>query len=130
MLKTFVLFALTYLCFSCNFNVAGDCKNHIYGEIENQARTFKIMKFGRGCGATTGNSIQLSIIRHNESLLNEAGNTFISNSKVGMYIKRDTSVQPSWINDSTVLIRLDSDLEVFKKDSMVGKVRVIYSIKH
>lgn len=113
----------------CNSNVTGDCNNHVYEQIDNSKRTFKIVKFDRGCGATTSNSIQLSVIDYNDSLRNEAGNIFIANSKVGMYIERDTSVQASWLNDSTILVRHDKDLEVFKKNSMAGKVNVVYEMK-
>jgi hypothetical protein len=114
---------------SCNFNITGECNNHVYQQIDNGNKTLKIVKFDRGCGATTGNSIQLSVVSYNDSLPNEAGNIFVSNSKVGMYIERDTSVQASWLNDRTILIRHDKDLEVFKKDSLVGKTRVVYEVK-
>jgi hypothetical protein len=71
----------------------------------------------------------LSIVNHDDSLPNEAGNIFISNSKVGRYIERDTSVLASWLNDTTVFIRHDKNMEIFKKDSLVGKTRIIYEVK-
>lgn len=69
------------------------------------------------------------MIKYNDSLPNESGNIFISNSKVGMYIENDTSVQATWLNEVTILVRHDKDLEVFKKNSLVGKTHVIYQVK-
>ncbi len=119
------VFALT----QCNFNVTGDCKNHIYQQIENQSKTYKIIKFDRGCGATTGNSIQLSLVSFKDSLPNQGGNLFISNSKVGGYVERDTSANASWLTDRTILIKHDKDLDIFKKATSVGTIKIVYEIK-
>ena len=124
-----ILLLLLFILTKCNLNITGDCNNHISQQIANNSKTFKIVKFDRGCGATTANSIQLSVVIHNDSLPNEAGNIFISNSKVGGYIERDTSVLASWLNDTTVLIKYDKDLEIFKKDSLVGRTRITYEVK-
>lgn len=120
-----MLFILT----NCNLNITGDCNNHVVQQIANNSKTLRIVQFDRGCGATAGSSIQLSVVNYNESLPNEAGNIFISNSKVGGYIELDTNVLASWVNDTTVLIKHDKDLEIFKKDSLVGKTRIIYEVK-
>jgi hypothetical protein len=125
-----ILLLLLFILTNCNLNITGDCNNHVSQQIVNKSKTFKIVKFDRGCGATTANSIQMSVVNHNDSLPNEAGNIFISNSKVGAYIERDTSVLASWLNDTTVLVKHDKDLEVFKKDSLVGRTRIIYEVKH
>jgi hypothetical protein len=123
------LLLLLFILTNCNLNIAGDCNNHVYQEINNNSKTFRIVKFDRGCGATTGNSIQLSVVSYNDSLPNETGNLFISNSKVGGYIERDTSVQASWLDDTTIMVRHDKDLEIFKKDSMVERTRIVYEVK-
>ena len=119
-----MLIILTLLQFSCD--ITGDCNNHIYAQIKNNDNTFKILKFDRECDATTGNSIQLSLVKSTDSLPNKSGNLFISNSKVGGYIENDTSVQPSWTDDTTILIKYDKDLNIFKKDSLVYNVKIVY----
>ena len=124
-----VLLLLLFILTNCNLNITGECNNHIFQRITNNSKTLRIVKFDRGCGATTDNSIQLSVVNFNDSLPNEAGNIFISNSKVGGYIERDTSVLASWLNDTTVLIMHDKDLEIFKKDSLVGRTLVTYEVK-
>jgi len=121
-----LLFALT----NCNMNITGNCNNHVSQQIANSGKTFRVVKFDRRCGSTTANSIQLSVVNYIDSLPNEAGNIFISNSKVGGYIEQDTSVIASWLNDTTVLIRYDEDLQLFKKDSLFGQTHIIYEIKH
>lgn len=113
----------------CSCNIVGDCSNHIFKQINNSNSSYKIIKFDRECGATTGNSIQLSVIKYYDSLPNEGGNIFISNSKVGGYIEHDTSVQFSWINHAAILIRYDKDLDIYKKDSIVNNIKVIYQLK-
>lgn len=124
-----IILLLLFTMTNCNLNITGDCNNHVFQQIANSSKTSRIVKFDRGCGATTDNSIQLSVVNYTDSLPNETGNIFISNSKVGGYIERDTSVLASWLNDTTVLIRHDNDLEVFKKDSLVGITRIIYEVK-
>ena len=124
-----ILFLLLFILTNCNLNITGDCTNHVVQQIANNSKALRIVKFDRGCGSTDGNPIQLSVVNYNESLPNEAGNIFIANSKVGGYIERDTSVLAFWVNDTTVLIRHDKDLEIFKKDSLVGKTHFIYEVK-
>src|SRR5690349_19326661 len=98
-LKTLsVLLLLLLFLTNCNLNITGNCNNHVSQQIANSGNTLRIVKFDRRCGSTTANSIDLSVVNSIDSLPNEAGNIFISNSKVGGYIERDTSVLASWLN--------------------------------
>ena len=123
----FLIIIIILLGYNCN--IAGDCKNHILLTIYNNSKTLKIVKFDRGCGATTSNNIQLSLLKFSDSLSNEAGNIFISDSPVGGYTDKDKSIQASWFNDNTIKITYPKELQVFKKDSIVNNFKVIYEAK-
>jgi hypothetical protein len=125
----FVILAILTLLLDFSCDITGDCNNYNYKQINNEDNTFKILKFDRGCGATTANSIQLSLINFSDSLFNEPGNLFISNSKVGGYMENDTSVQPYWKDRTTIVIKYDKDLDVFKKDTLVYNIKVVYQAK-
>jgi hypothetical protein len=116
---------LSLICLS-KCITADQCTNDILIEHINQAKTYKVVKFDRGCGATTGNSIQLSVIPVDEHLENTAGNVFIAGSMSGSYLKDDKSVSVSWLNDSTIKIKYDNKLKIFKKDITRGKLKVLY----
>ncbi len=113
----------------CVTNIGGECSNTIYKQIDNEKKIFKIIKFDRNCGATTSNSIQLSVLNFNDSLPNDGGNIFISDSKVGGYIERDTSVEVIWIDNNLILIKYDRDLRIFKNDTLVNNIKIMYQLK-
>ena len=125
--QTFFAVLLAIILSKCN--IAGDCSNHLSSQISNAKGNFKIVKFDRGCGATTDNNIQLSVIKFSDSLPNESGNIFISESKVGANLDLDTSVQAHWVNDTTIIVTHDRDLGIFKKNTQVKKLTVIYQLK-
>ncbi|MBK9980973.1 MAG: hypothetical protein IPP15_00880 [Saprospiraceae bacterium] len=124
-----IIYCLLFAVVLKSCNIAGDCSNRIYKEVFNSNHEFKVVKFDRGCGATTGNSIQLSILKAVDSLPNEGGNLFICNSKVGGYIERDTSVQITWLTNNEILVKYDRDQTVFKKESLIKNFQITYLVK-
>jgi hypothetical protein len=59
------------------------CSNDIKSEIPSPDNSLVAVIFSRDCGATTGFSIQLSIIPAGSKLPNEIGNVFIEDSGSG-----------------------------------------------
>lgn len=114
------------LLFFCGCSAADMCANKPLAEYFNRTKNHKIIKFDRNCGATTANSIQLSVIPVEEDLENSAGNIFIANSLSGNDLKNDKSVLVSWLNDHTIKVKYDSRLKIFKKESANGKFKIIY----
>ena len=55
---------------SCNLDT---CGNDIYQRLDSKWVNRKVIKFSRSCGATTGSSIQISILPYDEALPNEGG---------------------------------------------------------
>lgn len=102
------------------------CANNPLAEYFNRTKSHKIIKFDRDCGATTANSIQLSVIPVEEDLENTGGNIFVAGSISGADLKNDKSVLVSWLNDHTIKVKYDSRLKIFKKESAKGKIKIIY----
>jgi len=102
------------------------CSNEVIAEKVNNSKTYKLVHFDRNCGATTGNSNQLSIVSIDKSLDNEGGNIFIASSDSGSNLETDRGVVAKWLNDSTVLIKYEKDLTVFEKVNKVGEINVVY----
>jgi len=101
-----------------------DCGNDIYQRLDNRYGQYKILKFSRSCGATTGSSTQISILPTSEELSNdESGNVFVCNAYIN-----DTSVNVQWTNANAVLIIYGKNLEIYKKDSAINNVKVTYRI--
>ena len=67
---------------SC-FNLAGACRNEILGSHYSPTKQLKAVVFQRDCGATTGFSIQISIMPANIALPNEGGNVFVADTDHG-----------------------------------------------
>jgi hypothetical protein len=78
----------------------------------------------KGCGATVGNSIQISVISYADSLSENSGNVFIASS--AGWDESDTTVIPVWLDDNSILIRYDSARTIFKKDSIINQIRISY----
>ena len=105
---------------------ADQCTNDILAEYRNPSRIYKVIAFDRGCGATTASSIQLSVIPIEEDLENTSGNIFIASSISGNDLKNDRTIMVSWLNDSTIKVKCDSRLNIFKKENKNGKFNIVY----
>lgn len=67
-----LLIFYTLIFTSCNF-----CQNTVIKEIPNLSSNVKAVQFKRNCGATTGDNVQVSIIKPSRFLNNKKGNIFI-----------------------------------------------------
>ena len=72
--------------------------------------------FVRGCGATTANSVQVSVLPASVDLPGDAGNAFI--------IEQESGVVAEWSAPRQLLVSYDPLAEVFKKEVWVGGVTV------
>lgn len=113
------LIGLIFVLFS------GMCGNEIYGEYPSPNGRLKAVVFQRDCGATTGFSTQISILKSNATLANKRGNIFISAGH-----PRDTSPIVTWLSDSELEISKNRALKVYKAKEAWGwfweKVKVRY----
>ncbi|WP_026575582.1 hypothetical protein [Bacillus sp. UNC438CL73TsuS30] len=72
--------------------------------------------FERNCGATTGLSPQLSILKKDEKFQNESGNTFGSDKEFSI----------EWLNDKNLNVIYDKSSETYKMDKKVNGIRIYY----
>ncbi|WP_442603123.1 hypothetical protein [Paenibacillus sp. KN14-4R] len=96
--------------------VSGLCGNTIINKVE-QPRNglYEAVYFKRDCGATTGDSFHLSLIKHGSELENDRGNIFISNSEF----------QLIWQEPKNIVV-IGGSGENFKKTSKFKGIEITY----
>ena len=77
---------------------------------------YKAVKFQRDMGATTSANYQLSIISADDELENDVGNVFGT----------ETEFSFEWLDNGTLVIKDYSDADVFKKETSVKGVEILY----
>lgn len=112
LLSTLVLASLLAGCGSA-------CENAPSQTIASPSGALKAVVFSRNCGATTEFNTQVSVLRTNETLSNDGGNTFISGASVPIVVR--------WSSDSALQISGVGDASAIKKNSIVSGVLVTYA---
>ncbi len=73
------------------------CGNQVFQEIYSPDSQYKVVIFQRDCGATTGFSTQLSILKAEEELSNTSGNILVLDGH-----PKQTQIQVDWQNARSV----------------------------
>ena len=94
------------------------CGNEQLTQHESPSGDLKVIVFQRGCGATTGYSVQGSIIKTNEELENESGNLFV--------VGEDALGRPSidWVGDRELALSYSPSLDIRVFDDTAHGVTV------
>jgi hypothetical protein len=92
------------------------CGNDTIQKIPSPSGDEVAYSFKRSCGATTGNSAQLSILEKDEPLQNKAGNTF----------RADKDFSFKWLSDDTLQVIYDIKSETYEMDKRVNGIRIEY----
>lgn len=112
MKKVFVLLCLglNFVLCSCNLG-----ENKIISEIALENGDKKVIIFSRDVGATAGLSTHISIVKKSHRLSNgEKGNVCVFiNKERDIFLNKDYFIE--WETNKQLLIKLKSDLVVFKK---------------
>jgi hypothetical protein len=87
------------------------CTNEIKSEIDSPDQYLKAVIFSRDCGATTGDSRQVSVIAKNSSLPDESGNIFVEDS--GYSATPTLIVYVTWTGPRELCISYDPKARVF-----------------
>jgi hypothetical protein len=124
-IKIFVLLSLLPTLLMCN----GDCTYKVISKIPNQKNSYKVVKFFNWCGYTSSNNINFSLLKNTDSLENRNRIIFVAASRVGDQLDKDTTVNISWLNDSTISILYDSSIQIFQKKSSLENFKIRYSLK-
>jgi len=94
-----IAITLTILIVVIGYFVLSDlCENEIISLSTSPNGNWKVVLFERSCGATTGYTSQISLVKAAEQLPNEAGNIYVESGYPGGY-------QIEWVSDNKVNIR-------------------------
>jgi hypothetical protein len=92
------------------------CGNDIKQKIPSPNGQNIAYVFERSCGATTGFSLQLSILYKDEKFENESGNT----------IRTDKEFSIEWANNKSLKVIYDKSSETYKMDKKVNGIKIQY----
>jgi len=92
------------------------CENAILNVKPQPERAYDLVYFQRDCGATTGYSYHLSILKHGEGLPNRKGNVFVSDQAFDAY----------WKNNKTIVVSGDFE-KVFKQTKSYNGIKIEYN---
>ena len=110
--------AIAVTCTAALAGCSDICANEPVSSVLSPSGANKAVVFTRDCGATTGWSTQVSILRGSELLRNEGGNTLVVEGK--------TPVQVTWKSDSAVTLSGASGGRLFKQERAVNGIAVVY----
>ncbi len=108
---------------------SGICKNGIVSEISSPDGMFKAVIFQRDCGATTGFSTQVSVLRISRSLPDDNGNIFVADTNHGRARSAawgGPEAKVYWENSRKLIIEHQIMTRVFKAEKQIDGVVVEY----
>ncbi len=124
-------FALTVIAVVgvSNFSLSGECRNEIISESNAPGNAMKYVVFQRDCGATTGFSTQVSLIKVGETLKNEGGNIFIADTnhdEAPSGAGGGPEVRIKWVSDTQLQIRHHQLVRIFRSERAIDGVLIDY----
>jgi hypothetical protein len=124
-LRTYILIAVGFLQ-GCG-NLLWNDKNTVIKETPNTLESLKLTLFIKEGGATVGNSYQISALPVDAGINDsDIGNLFVADAHDGP-ISEDTSrVTFHWVGNDTAVVSFDQKLRVFKKETKIGSLVIIY----
>ena len=96
------------------------CGNEVVETVPSPTQKWSAVVFVRDCGATTGFSTQLSILRARENLPNESGNVLVLGDGSGWVTTGatlDKTIRVVWRSDASLELKvpMHSDVRFFSK---------------
>ena len=109
------------------FLLSDMCGNEVISEYPSPDKGKKIVVFQRACGATTGLSTQASVLPFSKTLLNKAGNLYISNTDLAVLHGGSDGPKVTWTGNRSVVLTHHSKTRVLKAETEVSGVQVSYA---
>lgn len=104
---------------------ADRCSNTIVAEVPSPSGEMRAVVFERDCGATTGLSAQVSLLRRGERLSNTGGNALAVDSGHTPFLPLE--VKPEWVSDRVLRLAYDPRLRTFARETAVAGVTLIHA---
>ena len=101
------------------------CGNEIFQEVYSPDNEYKAVVFQRDCGATTGFSTQISILKAPAKLPNESGNIFAMDGHPDW-----TEVKINWETNRLVSIGYSEGYEVLNKKDTIRILFTLIEVKY
>jgi len=96
------------------------CGNGIHAEVHSPDHRYKAIVFQRDCGATTGFSSQISILKIDAELQNENGNILVISGHPDAH-----ALQLTWLSNTELLINRKLDGSEAKAETSLGLINKI-----
>ena len=126
-MKKFLQVSLIFLFVGCLVSCDFGAKNILIKEILSPVGENKVVIFQRDAGATTGFSIQVSVLKSNKNLKNsDKGNIFvIAGNKTDFESGKLFDI--SWNDENTVEITLLSERKIYKQETELKNLTIQYN---
>lgn len=119
------LFALAAVAMS---GCSGGCENTILTEAGSPNGRLTAVLFERSCGATTGHSTQVSLLRSGV-LPTASGNVFVADANHGAAnesVGGGPWAEVVWIDDDNLIVKYDAQARVFTEKPDIAGVKITY----
>ena len=126
-MKRYFVISFLFCLLTNSCNILGDSKNELIKEDSNCHSVYKAVLFLKYAGATSDNSIQLSIIKKQQKLNDKmGGNIFTADSDHGRTVIDNSSASFEWLSCDTLRVTYDSRLRIFNQQSIYKDFVIIY----
>jgi hypothetical protein len=105
------------------------CKNQLLSEIPSPDQNYRAIVFQRDCGATTGFSTQVSVLKIGVTLPNESGNLFVADTNHGRApsgIGGGPEVKIYWVGSKSVHLTYHEHTRIFLANPNITGVSAVY----
>lgn len=109
---------------------SGLCANTPIREAWSPSRSHRVIVFERSCGATTGFSTQVSLLRAADTLANEPGDVFRADTNSGVAPAGPgggPEVRVEWLGETHVRVSHHTKTRVFSANTAIANIRVSYA---
>ena len=93
------------------------CENTFIRQVTSPNGKLKAVVFSRGCGATTSESVQISILEVNAPLPEEAGN---------VSVVEESNVYVNWLSSSQRQVIIPAASKIYTQEQKYGSITIIY----
>lgn len=104
------------LCASVIFSACDLCTNTFLDRVPAPSGKYDAVVFTRGCGATTSESVQISIVSSGDNVLDDP--VFVAD--------KITTASVEWTSPDELTVRYPAGARLFRTETVVGSVRIRY----
>lgn len=104
------------------------CENRLLSEVGSPNGRLSAVLFARSCGANTGHSTQVSVVRAGV-VPAASGNAFVADANHGAAdesVRGGPWVEAVWIDDDNLIVKYDAQARVFTEQPDIAGVKVTY----